>query len=287
MGLGLASCAGTGTVEEASPAEPAPLQIEVEPVTRNADWEPIIQDFDGVEMALVPAGCFMMGSSEEELDYAYELCETYHVDCDTWFEDETPQHEVCFEEPFWIDVYEVTNEQYGSSGRWSGSDLPREFVTWLEAVDHCASRGARLPTEAEWEYAARGPDGLVFPWGNAFDGARLNYCDTNCTAEFADTSVDDGYPNTAPVGSYPDGISWVGAYDLSGNVSEWVADWYGTYPSGAQVNPSGLDSGDYRVVRGAAEIHTASLQRAAIRGLGEVDHHESSIGFRCALSYQP
>jgi formylglycine-generating enzyme required for sulfatase activity len=211
---------------------PAPAEQSTEPaialalrgVTSNDEWTPYIQEFDGVEMALVPAGCFMMGSTEDEVDYTFELCEEVLAECERgWFEGETPQHGICFNEPFWIDAYEVTNGQYGAvseecTEQSSGDNQPRVCIDWFEAVAHCEGRGARLPTEAEWEYAARGPGGLIFPWGNTFDGSRLNFCDRNCERDWADDTVDDGYEYTAPVGSYRDGVSWVGARDMSGNV---------------------------------------------------------------------
>jgi formylglycine-generating enzyme required for sulfatase activity len=229
-------------------------------VEDNDDWTPVIQEFNGVEMALVPAGCFMMGSTSGK-------------------DEEQPVHEVCFEEPFWIDVYEVTNEQFGAVGcaDWSSEpQQPRICVTWFEARDHCESRGARLPTEAEWEYAARGPDGLIYPWGNDFVGDNVVY-------------NENSGGHTANVGSKPGGGSWVGAFDLSGNVWEWVNDWYdagyySTLADGA-VNPQGPGSGDARVLRGGAWDDYTYHLRAARRNGNNAGYGDNSYGFRCALSY--
>jgi len=233
-------------------------------VTRSADWEPYAETINGALMALVPAGCFQMGSQEGDSD-------------------ELPVHEVCFEEPFWIDVYEVTNAQVeeavpGCIWLSSGDNQPRICISWTDSLAHCESRGARLPTEAEWEYAARGPDGLVYPWGDAFVADNVVY-GGNVGGE------------TALVGSKPGGVSWVGAYDLSGNVWEWVNDWYapgyyGTLADGA-INPQGPDTGEYRVLRGGAWGDGSLGVRAAGRNRNAPDNSYPGGGFRCALSYRP
>ena len=134
----------------------SPEEIALTPVTQNEDWTPIERDFDGVAMVLVPAGCFMMGYEDGD-------------------DDEGPIHEQCFSTPFWIDKYEVTNAQFkrfaglaDTQSQWLDEDHPRENITWDEAQQFCVLRGARLPSEAEWEYAARGPNNLIYPWGNAF-----------------------------------------------------------------------------------------------------------------------
>jgi formylglycine-generating enzyme required for sulfatase activity len=230
-----------------------------------------MREFHGVQMALVPAGCFMMGSEDG-------------------YGDEQPVHEVCFHEPFWIDVYEVTNEQYGSSGNWSGDDLPRESVDWFEAVAHCESRGARLPTEAEWEYAARGPDGLIYPWGDEFNCRLGNFDDeTRYNSYIIEGRKGcDGFIATAPVGSFPDGASWVGALDMSGNVEEWVADWHdsGYYDRSPRDNPGGPDSGETRVLRGGSWFDfDANFLRAAFRPFAFPVGRSDYFGVRCALSY--
>jgi formylglycine-generating enzyme required for sulfatase activity len=259
--------------------EPAIAELALAGVASNGEWTPYIQDFDGVEMALVPAGCFMMGSTEEEVDYAVELCEEDlgEDECSRGqFTDEQPTHEVCFDEPFWIDVYEVTNAQYGSLGceRYSSDDdQPRNCVSWTDAAAHCEARGARLPTEAEWEYAARGSGGLVYPWGNEFIAENVVYGGNSGNRAW-------------DVGSKPGGASWVGAYDLSGNIWEWVNDWYGSYSAGQQTNPQGPVSGDYRVLRGGSWGHLNPYNlRGAHRSGADPSVVDISIGFRCARSY--
>ncbi len=256
----------------------------------NDDWEPYLQEFDGRQMALVPAGCFMMGNTQEEAEAAFEQCKAVRGagGCEHhWFENEQPAHKVCFDIPFWIDVYEVTNEQYGSSGVWSGGDLSREQVNWLDALAYCESRGARLPTEAEWEYAARGPDSLIFPWGNDFNGSLVNFCDENCTYNSVEEDVDDGYQNTAPVGSYPGGASWVGAHDLSGNIAEWVNDWYGSdyYANSPENNPQGPETGEFRLIRGGCWGNDPFLVSTTDRYWVTPVVTTNCGGFRCARSY--
>jgi iron(II)-dependent oxidoreductase len=150
---------------------------------------------------------------------------------------------------------------------YRGPDWPRETVTWDEASHFCQSRSARLPTEAEWEYAARGPDDLVFPWGNDFDPENLT----------------SGRLSPADVGSVQAGVSWVGAFDLSGGVAEWVADWYGAYDLLGSTNPKGTPIGDQRVLRGGSWFSFAAFfLRTTYREAANPGTANSTIGFRCA-----
>ena len=253
---------------------------------------------DGMVMVYVPAGEFEMGSDEEEVEYALGLCWKYDTNCSSkYFLVEQPAHTVRLDR-FWIDKTEVTNDQYEQceeEGVCSGlgcqderqlgwADQPVVCVKWIQAAAYCEWVGGRLPTEAEWEYAARGPEGRRYPWGDGFDGRLLNYCDTNCTLEKRDEMFDDGYIRSAPVGSYAEGASWVGALDLAGNVWELVADWNGEYSTEQQVNPSGPASGVRRVARGGSWHASPDHVRSALRTNLGADEFVDHIGFRCVTS---
>ena len=219
----------------------------------------------GVEMVQVPAGCFWMGSVGGKSG-------------------ERPVHEVCFDEPFWMDRYEVTNAKYtecvdaggcdsltGDYGdKFNGAQQPVVGVTWFQAEEYCAWRNAQLPTEAQWEYAARGPDSWVYPWGNEFVGDNGVYYE-NSEGQTAEVGEDQR----------PRGVSWVGVYDMSGNVSELVADWYGSYPTERQSDPPGPDFGDRRVVRGGSWDSLTYDLRAAYRGWYDPIISSDFNGFRC------
>ncbi len=238
---------------------------------------------DGMVMVRVPAGTFPMGSPPGE----------------PWTqEDEVPPHAVTLR-AFWLDRTEVTNGQYarcvvagacespfaarqstqeGHYGDPRYDAYPVVNVSWPMAQAYCNWAGAYLPTEAQWEYAARGPDGLLFPWGNsAPDGTRLNF------------AREVGEPR--PVGSYELGASWCGALDMAGNVWEWTADWYRIYTETAQVDPVGPPQGIGHVLRGGSWYDGADFVRAANRYVireAYRDYYTSTgyggqIGFRCAV----
>lgn len=232
-----------------------PLPIGFLPIGANDEWEPIIVEVDGFELVLVPAGCFMMGFEGVE-------------------NDETPVHEQCFDEPFWLDRFEITNAQYGTSGTYSGDDAPRDRVSWFEASTFCSVRGGRLPSEHEWEYAARGPDALIFPWGNEFIADNTVYVDNA-------TSV-------LPVGSRPEGASWVGAEDLAGNLTEWTNSWYGPYPYDSEdgrESPIASGAFERRVLRGGSFKRPANDLRGANRGDNNPNFNSDDWGFRCMLPF--
>ncbi len=241
---------------------------------------------DGMLMVYVPAGEFSMGSNDENPD-------------------EKPMHTVSLD-AYWIDKTEVTNAMYAvcvekgacQPPSYSGSNTrgsyyrdaqyagyPVIYVDWNKAQAYCQWAGVRLPTEAEWEKAARGMDGRNYPWGNTFDGSKANYCDRNCSNDWvADKNQDDGYAETSPVGAYPSGASPYGALDMAGNVWEWVNDWYGeTYYSESPLqNPQGPSSGSYRVLRGGSWYSSEDVLRSAIRNGLDPTNTNNNNGFRCS-----
>jgi formylglycine-generating enzyme required for sulfatase activity len=169
-------------------------------------------------------------------------------------------------------------------------------VDWERANDFCTETGARLPTEAEWEYAALGPAGWRYPWGMDPPSAQhLNACGTECVAWgkankldlHAMYKADDGWPTTAPVGLFPKGRTQRGLYDMVGNVWEWTADWWGDYPSGAQTDPKGPGEGSKRVARGGAwNGEEPSWVRPTFRFGYDPARRSMGIGFRCVKSFK-
>ena len=253
--------------------------------TSTATGDPSIRLADGMTMVYIPAGKFRMGSSDEQIAQAKENC----PNCN--FSGEQPQHEV-YLDAYWIDQTEVTNAMYAlcvqagvcqppgqvrsptRADYYANSQyasFPVIFVSWDDAQTYCGWAGGRLPTEAEWEKAARGYDGRVYPWGDAPpDCALLSY--NKCQGD------------TTSAGSYLGGASPYGLLDISGNVWEWVQDWYaGDYYGGSPVeNPVGPATGQFRVLRGGAWSSEIRHVRATYRlwqiPSGQYDH----IGFRCA-----
>lgn len=256
------------------------LQQALDGVVRNDDWQPIVRRIKGLDMVLVPAGCYRMGSTEQQVVFAEDSCDSFYGIHDCLYDfkaTEQPAHTVCFEKPFWIAQNETTHRQFGSrpSRNMNTSNTsrswPAESMNIEQASVFCEERGLRLPTEAEWEYAARGPDGLIFPWGDEFNPLLLVWHTL--------------YPDR--VGSIPEGASWVGANDLSGGVLEWVLDWFSPYPGELKLEPVGPASGGQRIARGGSWFSYATFfVRAAHRELFDSGYTSSVIGFRCAGDFE-
>jgi len=255
-------------------------------------------DDKGIAQVFVPPGCFIMGTDYKE---AQALIKT--LNAPSWvasaLQYESPARETCLTKGYWIDTYEVTNKAYGAfvedggyttEAHWSPDglkwlkrqnvsklplpcefsedDFPRLCVTWYEAEAYAHWRGGRLPTEAEWEFAARGTESLMYPWGNEFDPLKANVVWTKAPM---------------PVGSYPEGISWVGAHDMAGNAMEWVADWLSAdYPRlKIKEDPTGPESGLRKMEKGGWWGSNGFVARSAYKHFEDPpnyqDHH---IGFR-------
>lgn len=303
-GLGLMATmfSESGRTLVAGPEQRAAQTAAETPVTANDDWTPVVWESDGVSRVLVPAGSFMMGSTEEQVVEAIALCEEItNSDCKRdWFIRESPAHIQSVSKPFWIDRFEVSRRQFQEcvesghcahalpSTAASDDDQPINQVTHGQAVAYCEWRGGRLPTEMEWEYAARGPSNVLYPWGNTFDALAVNHCDVNCAStswgkklQWKHEDTNDSHVVTAPVGSFPNGASWVGAMDMSGNVMEWVQNSFVAYPFSWDSQPTATQAAQH-ILRGGSFMAAADSIRAAYRHTSSPESTNDQIGIRCA-----
>jgi serine/threonine-protein kinase len=271
-----------------------------------------------IELVSVPAGEFAMGSADDNAEADPNEKPRHAVYLDEYYigkyEVTVAQfqafvhatgHKTTAESAGWGYVWMGSSWGQVSSADWqdpqgSGTEVagpdnhPVTQVSWDDAVAFCGwasqatGRSVNLPTEAQWERAARGTDARRYPWGDeAPSGLLLNYADRNVAVDWADQRQDDGYSFTAPVGSYPAGASPCGALDMAGNVWEWVADRYAEdyYDSSPRGNPTGPASGDLRVMRGGSWLNFDTYVRAATRDYGRApDYRNQAFGFRVCLS---
>jgi formylglycine-generating enzyme required for sulfatase activity len=280
---------------------------------------------DGAALVRIPAGRFRMGSSSSS---AMGFCQTYSRLCDK-FADVSPQHVVTLDEywidqyevtnaqfaQFVAATGYITDaERAGESRVWNTSensnfirgadwrhpqgagdsisgmdDHPVVQVSWNDANAYCTWAGRRLPTEAEWEKAARANTLNAFPWGSSFNCSYGNYDDeTRIDSYVVGSAGCDGYARTAPVGSFSAGQSTYGVYDMSGNVWEWVADWFSAtyYNVSPENNPRGPSSGSHKILRGGSWFSEMKFLYIPYRDGEEnrPDHRDDITGFRCAVS---
>ncbi len=255
------------------------LMLSGAPLAATAAEEALIEK-DPVEMVIIPAGPFIRGSAPGEGRL-----------------DEQPRRKI-YLNAFAIDKYEVSNAHYMKFldetlhkpplnvfaerpfNKEEGiADLPVVQVTWHDAVDYCFWAGKRLPTEAEWEKAARGTDGRLYPWGEG-----------SPTAQRANFEKDwDGKKTFVEVTALPEGQSSFGIFNLAGNVREWVQDWYDSeyYSTSPDKNPKGPDNGILKVLRGGSWRSFDTDLRANSRGKGGFALKTHGIGFRCARDIVP
>ncbi|MCY3018741.1 MAG: SUMF1/EgtB/PvdO family nonheme iron enzyme [Planctomycetota bacterium] len=296
-------------------AAPQPPAAEIVAYAKQHGLDPTISlDLGGgvkMEMVLVPAGEFDMGSNDGE------ACET-------------PVHKVRISRPFYIGKYDVTVAQFRAfanaaeyrtdaekcnrghsvgDGKWQemngitwrtpgfkqDDDHPVVVVTWNDAQEFCkwatrlAGRTVRLPTEAEWEYAARGSGSPRYPWGDRWEGIMANVADASLrragfNMRWGEIKENDGYPFTSPGGAYKN-ASWCGAYDMAGNVWQWCQDYFSDkyYGESPSTDPSGPGTGEDHVLRGASWTKHPNDCRSARRLRHGPDGRNSDSGFRVVL----
>lgn len=271
----LALAVGCGGAAEPSPTPtsvPAhtPIKVLATPtaVPPPPTPTPLPTETEEEKMVLIPAGEFTMGS-----DHGVER----------------PPHQV-FIEAFEIDILEVTNEEFerfvtergyeteaekaGESQTWRSyaegkPKAPVVKVTWNDAQAYCQRAGKRLPTEAEWEKAARGTEGYIYPWGNEWDPTKAN-------------TKEGGYRDTTIVGSFPDGASPYGVMDMAGNVAEWTTSWFKAYPDYPGSDSEAQYFGEkYRVIRGGGWFSEAEQVRTTERSCSSEELRNDDVGFRC------
>lgn len=203
-------------------------------------------------------------------------------------------------EPHWPNISDKDRKAWAPLCNESAEDRgdhPINCVTHRDATTYCKKQGKRLPTEAEWEFATRGPDGRIYPWGDDAPTAKhLNACDKDCAAWAEKSGVgvkvlfpddSDGHGATAPVGSFSGGSSRFGPQDVVGNVWEWVADYEGPYQATASVNPKGPATGERRVIRGGGfDSGDTAWLRPSFRYGADPENRSPTIGFRCAKSLE-
>jgi len=242
----------------------------------------------GIIMVLVPAGDFLMGTDNSEVDILITDHSEWQRD---WFSNETPKRKV-YLVSFFISKYEITNEQYGKFLKahpeyhpppyWNNQDFnqPKQPIVgldWNDAIIYCdwltekTGKDYKLPTEAQWERAARGKDARIFPWGQDFPNWKANF-QNQAKAPLS-------------VGTFPSGTNELGLFDMAGNVAEWCSDWYDEvyYHSALNSNPQGSRSGHEKVVRGGSWQDVAFYLRCAARMKYEPNTHKETIGFRIVI----
>jgi len=270
---------------------PTPTNTE-EPLNQPIALE--INPIDGAEYVLVPAGEFLMGSESGKDPYFWGA--------------EGPEHMVFLDE-YWIYRTEVTNGMYQACveeqkcpkpqylnsvdvsdyyGNPEYDEYPVIHVTFTHAQAYCNWAGGKLPTEAQWEKAARGNEGNMFPWGNDLPDADLvNLCDSSCArGSERENHFSDGYPGTSPVGSFPNGASPYGALDMAGNVWEWTSDYFQPtyYSVSPDDNPLGPNSGTTRTIRGGSWTNPTSGIRTTARTSLTPGKILDTLGFRCIVN---
>lgn len=273
-------------IEPSAPVRPAAREVNFSPLGRSQERQkyPNFTNSVGMEMLLVTSGQFVMGSNAFDAQQNEQPL--------------TPVTQSCF----FAARFPVTNAQYemfdpahrNKRGPWANERHPVIYVSSRDAENFCKwlsskeGKKYRLPSEAEWEYAARGSDGRVFPWGGKLDaGTFANFADKRTNFVWRDLNIDDGFAETAPVGSFPKGASPFGIEDLAGNVFEWCFDCFENYKGKERINPRGSPSGPKRSYRGGSWKSRASSLRATARAFNLPDYSSNDVGFRVICECDP
>jgi len=229
------------------------------------------------DMLFIPSGTFVMGSTADGAAPNEQPLTRTNLNC------------------FYISRHPVTNAQYemydpthiSKRAGWADGSHPVVYVSSIDATKFCEwlsrqdGRKYRLPTEAEWEFAARGNDGRSYPWGEKLNrGDLANFADCNTTFPWREPEINDGYPETAPVGTYPRGASPYGAEDMSGNVWEWCLDFYEPYKGKERTNPRSNSTVGRRIYRGGSWKSRASSLRTSARNFNVPEYCANDVGFR-------
>ncbi|RYZ30808.1 MAG: hypothetical protein EOO10_01510 [Chitinophagaceae bacterium] len=289
----------------AYPLMKSPSKIEITTPAPITEEKPSPPSFEEPRVELVAGGTFVMGENSGN-----NGTRAHQVSIDSF---EMGRHEITVSQfRQFIDEtnYRTTAERNQSSLVFTGIEwkpasvnwrydtqgnpidstrdsLPVVHVSWIDANEYCqwlsqkTGKNYRLPTEAEWEYAARGMDHRVYPWGDRLDaGHYANFADRRTTLAWRDPKIDDGWAETAPVGSYPRGASPFGIEDMSGNVYEWCLDFFDAYRARNRVNPRGPMDGTKRVYRGGSWRSRAASLRASARAFNAPEYSSNDVGFR-------
>lgn len=231
----------------------------------------------GLEMLLISSGAFSMGSTAQDAAPHEQPVAQVSLSC------------------FYLSRFPITNAQFerfdpnhaNKRAPWADDNHPVVYVNSKDAEKFCQwlsskeGRKYRLPTEAEWEYAARGSDGRTFPWGEKLDGGQYaNFADKRTNFAWREPFIDDGFAETSPIGSYPRGASPFGIEDMAGNVFEWCIDYFEPYKSKDRVNPRSATTNQKRIYRGGSWKSRVSNLRTTARNFNLPDYLSNDVGFR-------
>jgi formylglycine-generating enzyme required for sulfatase activity len=273
----VAAARPVATVTVAAPSKEPVINTSAIARTQEKLKYPSFANSIGVEMLLVTSGSFTMGSDLPDAAAIERPITPVTIGC------------------FYMAQFPITNSQFEQFDKshvakrapWADGQHPVVYVSSREAEKFCQwlsskeGRTYRLPTEAEWEFAARGMEGRIYPWGENLDaGHYANFADRRTTFPWRDPVLDDGYPETSPVGAFPRGASPFGIEDMAGNVFEWCLDFFETYPGKLRVNRRGPTQGQRRIYRGGSWKSKAGSLRATARHFNMPDYSSNDVGFR-------